>query len=294
MTVKGVLNRYALVLDVVASNPHGLTFAEIMRRSKLSRATVHRLIGALLSVGYIERDESQKIHVLGTRLLRLLHLRTPRETVINLAGPTLERLVARFAETAFIAKLEGDQVESIAMVLPENERHSYVQPGRIMPLHAAASSKAIFAFQPEKHVQRLLQRPRTAFTPNSRTDRDEIIAELGEVRKKGYAVCLDELDHGVSSYACPIHIAGGTVLYSVGVVGVSQRLAHVPVPEIIAALNEAAQELGERLSGHASAHRSLDGGASVRMAHNPRIAPAPSLASRARARTQRAEKHPRR
>lgn len=287
MTVKGVLNRYALVLEVVASSPHGLTFAEIMRQSKLSRATVHRLIGALVGVGYIDLDESRKIHVLGSRLLRLLHLRTPRETVVNLARPTLERLVARFAETAFIAKLEGDRVESIAMVLPESERHSYVQPGRIMPLHAAASSKAIFAFQPEKHVRRLLQRPRTAFTPNSRTDRDEILSELGDVRKQGYAACLDELDHGVSSYACPIHIAGGTVLYSVGVVGVSQRLSQIPVPAIIAALKEAAQELGERLSGHASPHQPHNGQASAPV---PRLAAAKGVAGRGRARSQRAAK----
>lgn len=246
----GILSRYALVLDAVAASPNGLAFAQIMRDTALPRGTVHRLIGALVEVGYIEPTDNRKVYVLGRRLVRLLYLRTPRETVVDLARPVLERLVERFGETAFLAKLEGEQVESMAMVLPQTQRHSYVQPGRVMPLHAAASAKAIFAFQPEDLVQRILQRPRAAFTPKSRTSKRQILAELAAVRKQGFAVCLDELDAGVSSYACPIHVRGG-VYHSVGLVGISQRFATVPVARIVAALGEAADELGARLSGHA-------------------------------------------
>ena len=249
---KGILGRYARVLDAVAATPGGLTFAEIMRKTDLPQGTVHRLIGALLRVGYIEPSQNRKIYVLGHRLLRLLHLRTPREVVVDLVRPVLEGLVERFAETAFVAKLEGEDVESIAMVLPDSERHSYVQPGRVMPLHAAASAKAIFAFQDEDFLSRVLSRPLTAFTPKSTTTKKNVLAELARVRKTGYAACLDELDPGVSSYACPIHVAGG-VFHSVGLVGVSQRLEQVPTETIVAALREAAQALRDRLSGQAPA-----------------------------------------
>lgn len=244
----GTLNRYALVLDAVAASRHGLTFAEIVRDTRLPRGTVHRLIGALVGVGYLANANDRKIYVLGARLMRLLHLGAPPEAVLARARPVLERLVERFRETAFLAKLEADQVESVAMVLPESERHSYVQPGRVMPLHAAASAKAIFAFQPKAAVERVLEQPRAAFTPKSRTNKKQILSELSRVRRTGYAECLDELDPGVSSYACPVHLAEG-VFYSVGLVGVSQRLVRVPIEEIVSALSEAAKELGKRLSG---------------------------------------------
>ena len=248
---KGILGRYARVLDAVAASPAGLTFAEIMRHTGLPQGTVHRLIAALLRVGYIEPSQNRKIYVLGQRLLRLLHLRTPREVIVELARPVLKNLVERFAETAFVAKLEGEDVESVAMVLPDSERHSYVQPGRVMPLHAAASAKAIFAFQDEEFLGRVLSRPLTAFTPKSTTTKKRVLAELARVRKTGYAACLDELDPGVSSYACPIHVAGG-VFHSVGLVGVSQRLDRVPTTAIVAALREAAGVLRDCLSGQAS------------------------------------------
>ena len=247
-TEKGILGRYARVLDAVAATPRGLTFAEIMRQTGLPQGTVHRLIAALLRVGYLEPSHNRKIYILGQRLLRLLHLRTPREIIVELALPVLKGLVERFAETAFVAKLEGENVESIAMVLPDSERHSYVQPGRVMPLHAAASAKAIFAYQDEKFLGQVLSRPLTAFTPKSTTTKKRVLTELARVRKTGYAACLDELDPGVSSYACPIHVAG-RVFHSVGLVGVSQRLEQVPAATIVAALREAAQALRDRLSG---------------------------------------------
>ena len=245
---KGILGRYARVLDAVAANLGGLTFAEIMRHTGLPQGTVHRLIAALLRVGYLEPSQNRKIYVLGQRLLRLLHLRTPREIIVELALPVLKSLVERFAETAFVAKLEGENVKLIAMVLPDSERHSYVQPGRVMPLHAAASAKAIFAFQDEEFLGRVLSQPLIAFTPKSTTTKKQVLTELARVRRTGYAACLDELDPGVSSYACPIHLTGG-VFHSVGLVGVSQRLDQVPAATIVAALREAAGLLRDRLSG---------------------------------------------
>jgi len=247
---KGILGRYARVLDAVAASPGGLTFAEIMRRTELPQGTVHRLIGALLRVGYLEPSQNRKIYVLGSRILRLLYLGTPREVVADLARPVLKSLVERFAETAFVAKLEGENVESIAMVLPDSERHSYVQPGRVMPLHAAASAKAIFAFQNDEFLGRVLDRPLMAFTLKSTTSKKKLLSELAEVRKAGYATCLDELDPGVSSYACPIHVPGG-VFHSVGLVGISQRLEQVPRSTIVNALRDAAQALRERFAGQA-------------------------------------------
>jgi DNA-binding IclR family transcriptional regulator len=248
---KGVLARYALVLDAMAAAPVGLTFAEIMRATGLPRGTLHRLLGALAQVGYVDRGDHGKVYALGRRLLALLHRRTPRETLAEMARPVLDALAARFGETAFLARLEGERVESAAMVLPGRERHSYVQPGREMPLHAAASAKAIFAFQPEAIVARVLQRPRVAFTPASRTGRRQVLAELATVRAKGYAACLDELDPGITSYACPIHVQGG-VFHSVGLVGLTPRLERVRIADIVAVLQAAADELGRRLSGDAA------------------------------------------
>ena len=50
------------------------------------------------------------------------------------------------------------------------------------------------------------------------------------------------------SYACPVRVAG-TVIYSVGLVGIEQGFARFPVSSMVAALREAAEQLSDLLSG---------------------------------------------
>lgn len=245
----GILSRYALVLDTLADASAGLTLTEIMRVTGLPRGTLHRLIGALLDVGYIEPIGGRKVYVLGTRLLRTLHLGTSTRTLSAQVQPMLENLVARFGETAFAAKLMGTEVEAVAMVVPETEARAYVQPGRAMPIHAAASAKAIFAFQDAALVDQVLSRPRAKYTEKARTGEAEIRSELEAVRRDGFAVCDEELDPHVYSYACPVYLEGAGVIYSVGLVGLSERLLKFPTEKIVAALRDGADELATLVSG---------------------------------------------
>jgi DNA-binding IclR family transcriptional regulator len=247
-TARGVLSRYATILDTLAAAPEGLTLTEIMQATALPRGTVHRLLGALLEVGYIEPVEGRKVYVLGSRLLNMLHLGTPAEVIVKLVRPILDRLVAQFRETAFLAKLEGREVRSVAMTLPPSGGQSYVQPGREMPAHAAASAKAIFAFQDETVIAEVLARPLEKFTGKAITDPAAVRAELEEAREQDYAVCDEELDPGIYSYACPVHLEDLGVIYSIGLVGLTERLHRFPAIEVVASLNEAATEIAALLS----------------------------------------------
>jgi DNA-binding IclR family transcriptional regulator len=247
-TARGVLGRYAYILDTLAAAPEGLTLTEIMQTTGLPRGTVHRLLGALLEVGYIEPVEGRKVYVLGSRLLHMLHLGTPAELVDRLVGPILDRLVAQFRETAFLAKLEGREVRSVAMTLPPSGGQSYVQPGREMPAHAAASAKAIFAFQDEAVVAEILAQPLEKFTNKAITDPAAVRAELENARRDGYAVCDEELDPGIYSIACPVHLEDLGVIYSIGLVGLTERLHRFPADKIVAGLNQAATEIAALLA----------------------------------------------
>ncbi len=236
----GILTRYAAVLDALAAAPEGLTLTEVVRATGLPRGTAHRLLGALRGVGFIAGRDGRKVYLLGPRLLRLLHLGQAPAAVTPRADPLLDGLTARFKETAFLAKLTGGEVRSVAMRVPESESQSYVQPGRVMPVHAAASAKAIWAYQEDGAVEALLAAPRERFTDKTRTGEAELRTDLAQVRDRGFAVCDGELDPGVLSYACPVHLDGAGVLYAMGMVGLSQRLGRFAPEEVVSALREAA------------------------------------------------------
>lgn len=243
----GILARYARILDALAAVPDGMTLTELIAATGLPRGTLHRLLGSLNEVGYVARRDGRKVYGLGPRLLRLLYLGTPAAAVSVLARPLLHELSERFRETAYLARLADTHVESAAMVLPDTGGQSVVQPGRVMPVHASSSGKAIFAFQDETLLDKVLAEPRQRFTASTVTDAVAVRAELARVRQQGYAICIGELDPGVASYACPVRMEGVDVIYAVGLVGLEERIRRFTATEIVAALRNVADLLARQL-----------------------------------------------
>lgn len=243
----GILGRYALVLETLAASPDGMTLTELISATGLPRGTLHRLIGSLREVGYIAPRDGRKVYGLGPRLMRLLHLGTPPASVSALAWPMLQELSERFGETAYLAKLTGTHVESAAMVVPDTGGQTFVQPGRVMPIHASSSGKAIFAFQDAELLDKVLEEPRERYTASTVTEDSAVRADLENVRRQGFAICINELDPGVASYACPVRLDGLGVIYAVGLVGLEERVGRFASAEIVAALSDVANHLETRL-----------------------------------------------
>lgn len=243
----GILSRYALILETLAASPEGMTLTELIAATGLPRGTLHRLIGSLREVGYIAPRGGRKVYGLGPRLVRLLHLGAAPASVPAMARPMLQELTERFGETAYLAKLTGTHVESAAMVLPDTGGQTFVQPGRVMPIHASSSGKAIFAFQDNDLVDTVLAEPREQYTAGTITDEGAVRADLAKVRRQGYAICFNELDPGVASYACPVHLDDAGVIYAIGLVGFEERVGRFDSAEIVAGLRGVAERLAGRL-----------------------------------------------
>jgi len=241
------LSRYARILEAVAVAPEGLNLSAIAEATGLQVGTSHRLVNSLCDVGFLAKQNGQKVYVLGTRMVQLCVTSVTPTSIITLARPILRDLVNVHAETAYLAKLSVNTVGSVAMETPQAGEKSYVQPGRIMPFHASASAKAIFAFQPPEVIDRLLAEPRTRFTSDTKMDEAEIRAELTCVRTERFAVCDNELDPGVLGFAAPVHLDHWGVMFAIGVVGLSARLRLKPRDEIKESLQEASQLLSSKL-----------------------------------------------
>jgi DNA-binding IclR family transcriptional regulator len=247
------LSRYARIIEVLVSAPGGMTLSQVAQGANLQVSTAHRLVGSLCDVGLVARQNDRRSYVLGPRLMRLCMLAVAPPSVIAMATPELHELVRRHHETAYLARLNGTTVESIAMATPEDSARSFVQPGRVMPFHATASAKAIFAFQEPDLVRRLVAGPHQRFTDDTRTDPDDILRELETVRAEGIAICENELDPGVLSYAVPVRGNDGCVTYAIGISGLAAGLRAQPFHEIRESLQAASRMLAAKLQHGAPA-----------------------------------------
>src|SRR5271167_2168357 len=120
-------------------------------------------------------------------------------------------LSREFYQTAFVAKLVGHEVYLIVMAASHGNRQSFVQPGHLMAPNAAASAKAIIAFQGAAFISAVLAQPLTKYTANTRADRVELRKSYDQIRRDGYALWVDEMDPGVMTIAVPVHFANAGV-----------------------------------------------------------------------------------
>ena len=241
------LGRYVRILESVSASGTGLTLTEIAHESGLQAGTVHRLLRGLVSLDLLRVRTGSKSYVPGSRLKNLLHLAMGMAEYAGLAQSVLDRLVEEFGETAHLARLNGDWAESVLMKQPQGSDRTFVQPGRRLPLYAAASGKAILAFQTDGFIARYLARPRVRYTEQTKVEDAEIRREMARVREEGMAVCENELDAGVLSYGHPIPAGDGPVLYSIGITGLADRFQLVARARIRERLSEAAADLGRSL-----------------------------------------------
>ena len=244
-----VAARYALILDAVSMRSAGLPLSRIAQATCLAKPTVHRLVRALVAIGYLTPGSGRSSYRIGPRLLRVLHRSIDAQSIAHVVQPALEALADRFGETAYVTKLVGVEARPIAVVVPKGLTQSIIQPTRVMPAHAAASAKAIVAFQEADVIRKILEEPLIQYTPNTLTTVSAVEEHLARVRARGYAECINEIDQGVMAIAVPIHLDAVGVLHSVAICGLLPRMKRHARRAVVDALCGAAQNIAGALQG---------------------------------------------
>ena len=236
------LGRAFRILETLSSHPNGLTLSEIAAATDLVVATVHRQLNTLINVGAV-RKLNTKAFILGERMWAMASQMTNGADITHSAAPVLKALADRFGETSFLARLVDRNVEVMSTCTPTAFGQSFVQPGRGMPLYAAATGKILLALSSDDFIDDYLKLPRKAFTPNTKVDEAEIRAELLDIRERQIAICNNEFDPGILSYAAAVEDRRTGLSYALAVFGLADRFSAIERNAVEAQLLNAAQQL---------------------------------------------------
>lgn len=244
-SVPSPLARYHKVLLAVSRAPAGLNLTSLVHDTGLPRSSVHRLAVALCGVGYLEVSEAGN-HVFGPALRELLRSSVTADNRLEAFQPALQFLASEIKETAFFARMTNGTVNLAQALTPARPDRSYVYPGTgPRPLDTCSSSKAILAFAEEDVVRDLFNAGQLPL------ERDltlpSFITHLRQVSRDGYAICDGEIDEGVFSLACPVHLGSLRGLYSVGVVGPTKRMKALGIHYIAETVRHAAAMASDQL-----------------------------------------------
>lgn len=231
------------LLDIMAESGGSIGISELAEAAALPMPTVHRLVGTLVTLGYVRRLATRR-YALGTKLIGLGDSAT--KLIGGWAKPYLSELVRQTHETSNMAFLEDDMAVYIAQVPSEHAMRMFNEVGqRVLP-HSTGVGKALLSQLDDEAVRALVARtglaPRTAKTL---TTLDSLLADLGAVRARGYAIDDEEQEVGVRCFAVPV--VGAPTLTAMSIAGPTARVTIESVEQFVPLLQSAAQRLSKDL-----------------------------------------------
>ena len=144
--MESVLGRAVALLEAFAADDHELSLAELVRRTRLPKSTVHRMLGELVSLRLLERVGTG--YRLGSRLFELGMRAGVERGLMEVAIPFMEDLYERTHETVHLGVREGTEVVYVAKIGGHRQAAAPSRVGGRMPLHCTAIGKALLAFGP--------------------------------------------------------------------------------------------------------------------------------------------------
>lgn len=231
------------LLDIMAASGGSIGISELAEAADLPMPTVHRLVGTLVTLGYVRRLATRR-YALGTKLIGLGESAT--KLIGGWAKPYLSELVRQTHETSNMAFLEDDMAVYVAQVPSEHAMRMFNEVGqRVLP-HSTGVGKALLSQLDDESVRALVGRtglaPRTI---NTLTTLDTLLADLEVIRARGYAIDDGEQEVGVRCFAVPV--IGAPTLTAMSIAGPTARVTLESAEQFVPLLRSAAERLAKDL-----------------------------------------------
>jgi IclR family transcriptional regulator, KDG regulon repressor len=247
------VERVGAILDVFSPEDPELGVTEIAERTGLHKSTAHRFLVNLEAVGLLERDARTQRYRLGLRMFEMGGIVLEQMSLWDEALPFLEGLVADSGETGHLAVLERGEAIYIEKVEARRALRIPSAMGRGYPAHATSLGKVLLSDLGEGEVREILgAHGMASYTRTTTTDVDALLAELADIRGRGFAVDDEEYDEGLRCVGAPIRDHTGRVVAALGIGGPVTRVTPERVDDLARLVIDAADGLSRRLGASQS------------------------------------------
>ncbi|WP_457317500.1 IclR family transcriptional regulator [Sinomonas sp. RB5] len=253
------VERVVRALEILAQEGSAAV-GDVAERMGVHKSTASRILGALETHGFVQQSSRRGKYQLGVGLLRIASSIPRRLSLVHAARPVLEDLAQQYGETVNLAVRRDVYAVNVDQAMGSANLASFDWIGSLTPLHSTSSGKVFLAYLHASDREELLRRAElTAFTPHT-LSRAELMKELPEIVRRGYASTRGELEEGLNAIAAPVFGHMGDVIGAVSLSGPAFRFDPAADPGIVTAVIRAAEEITELMGGPASQDRSQEAG----------------------------------
>ncbi|NND19581.1 MAG: IclR family transcriptional regulator [Silicimonas sp.] len=217
--------RTLLVLEILGKSDRAMTASQINEGLCLPKQTVHRLCATLEREGFLQRQGNSKRYQVARR---------SRELGVGLLSNSRHNIARR----QILTDVSRQVRETVNFVVPEADGMRYLDRvetdwpfqiqlpiGTHVPYHCTASGKCFLASLTPTARRSLVSSLRLErLTPASRTEPEELMADLTRIARRGYSLDEEEFIEGMVAIAVPVFDNAGRFVAALAFHGPTQRL----------------------------------------------------------------------
>jgi DNA-binding IclR family transcriptional regulator len=235
-------------MRLLAVQPAGLGVTEVAERLKVDPSTAYRLLATLERHGFAAQDGDTKKYFLGYGVLEIASGVLGRLSVVEIAQPHVRAIAMSTGENAHVAVRDRQSAVFVGSESGTGMLRVETTLGKAEPLHCTAVGKALLVdFTRAQLLELFGDKPLQRFTAHTLTTIDEIEADLGRVRRLGYAFDDEELHSGVRCISAPVRDRAGHVVAAFGISSPSVRLTRERIGEIGEQIRASARSISTQL-----------------------------------------------
>ena len=211
------LQRGLNMLELLAEHPDGLELHEIATALELPKSSAHNLVQTLLAARYVRLTPAARYQL----TLKTFEVGSAAVQAMDASQVLRQYMLKAFAEcneTMHCGVLSGEKVLYIDKIESTRSIRMASHVGILMPLHATAMGKAFLAAMDVRQARRLLgDTPLERLTDNTVTDPDALMAQLAEIRERGWALETEENTESVCCLSVAICGRDGQPVYALSI-----------------------------------------------------------------------------
>lgn len=234
------------VLSMARETGYGLT--DLARLTGLSHPTVHRMLRALMDEGLVEQKASTQRYLLGEQIHFLALSRVRQPPLVEAAEVPLARLADQLGDTLFLTQRTGAETICIARRL--GAYPVQVVPLRVgdrRPLGVSSAGLALLAAMPPDEALEILGQNARRLSEYRMTV-DGSASLVRDARRLGYALRDRGIVPGTRAISIVLRDPAGRPSAALTVAGVTRRLSHRRIPEIVEALRQTSTRIERALA----------------------------------------------
>ena len=237
------LDRGLSLLEILADED-GLTLSELSRRSGVSASTAHRILLTQESRAYVQHDMERGIWLVGVGAFKTGSAFLRNRRVASMGRTTMHALMEASGETVNLGIEDNGEVVFISQVESHDTLRAFFRAGSRGAMHASGVGKALLAELPEHRVRQICALRRLErFTEHTITDLGELLRELVQGRRNGWALDDEERTLGMRCVAAPIFNEHGEAIAGVSISGPAVRVTPRKLDDYGPMVRRAADEI---------------------------------------------------